>query len=223
MLLMKNSQFLPNSLETWWKQPSHGKVKLPKFQLNPARIVDFSLIAYFRACLIFYSPVSTRKRLSLLIFQVMRLDFLPYKLQLTKEKGLAVRKPFWNLMWFHVKILTLSLMPMLRKYWWKIRLLMVLSLSDYQGIFCAKMIWGIIGFSGKSSKSLFLIFFLIFLLSKNIFVFIIFLFIVENSYTVLSVVNMNNVRFVQRYFEIYLVSSAVVHFLYKIPFDFSNF
>ena len=42
----------------------------------------------------FLKKKPTRKRLSLLIFQVMRLDFLPYKLQLTKEKGLAVRKPF---------------------------------------------------------------------------------------------------------------------------------
>ena len=35
------------------KRQSQGKVKLPKFELDQAKTVDFSLIAYFRASLIF--------------------------------------------------------------------------------------------------------------------------------------------------------------------------
>ena len=57
MLLMKNAQFLTKSAETLAILPSLEVVVFTKFHYNWAKIVDFSLIAYFGACLIFYSPV----------------------------------------------------------------------------------------------------------------------------------------------------------------------
>ena len=58
MLLMKNPQFFSESAETLAILPIHEMVVFTKFHENWAKIVDFSLIAYFGACLIFYSPVS---------------------------------------------------------------------------------------------------------------------------------------------------------------------
>ena len=65
MLLMKNPQFLPESAETLATLPIHEMVVFTKFHENGAKIVDFSLIAYFGACLIFYSPV----------FKILKIDF----------------------------------------------------------------------------------------------------------------------------------------------------
>ena len=56
---MKIPQFLPDQAETWTIIPIHEIVIFTKFQVNWAKIVDFSLIAYFGACLIFCSPVFT--------------------------------------------------------------------------------------------------------------------------------------------------------------------
>ena len=84
MLLMKNPQFLSKYYETLSNWPSHGKVKLPKFELDQANIEDFSLIAYFRASLIFYYPVSIMAtRWHLLSFFIIK-----------REKKFDPRTPF---------------------------------------------------------------------------------------------------------------------------------
>ena len=59
MLLMKNLQFLTNQAETLAILPIHEIVIFTKFQINWTKIVDFSLIAYFGASVIFYDSVST--------------------------------------------------------------------------------------------------------------------------------------------------------------------
>ena len=58
---MKNSQFLPNQAEILAFQPIHEFVIFTKFYTNWAKIVDFSLIAYFGASAIFYDSVSTNQ------------------------------------------------------------------------------------------------------------------------------------------------------------------
>ena len=57
MLLMKNSQFLAYHAQTLAILPIHEIVILTKFHDNWTKIVDFSLIAYFRAGLVFYASV----------------------------------------------------------------------------------------------------------------------------------------------------------------------
>ena len=59
MLLMKNLQFLVNLPETLAFWLTHVVDILAKFQINWAKIVDFSLVAYFRDSAISYYPVST--------------------------------------------------------------------------------------------------------------------------------------------------------------------
>ena len=54
---MKNPQFLANQAQTLAILPIHEIVILTKFHDDWTRIVDFSLIAYFRASLIFYASV----------------------------------------------------------------------------------------------------------------------------------------------------------------------
>ena len=56
---MKIPQFLPDQAETWAILPIHEIVIFTKFQVNWAKIVDFSLIAYFRTSAIFYDSVSS--------------------------------------------------------------------------------------------------------------------------------------------------------------------
>ena len=48
VLLMKNSQFLSNFDQTLSKDPMDGLVNRTKFGYDYIKIVDFSLIAYFR-------------------------------------------------------------------------------------------------------------------------------------------------------------------------------
>ena len=43
-LFIKNPQFQSNYYETWWKWPTHELVKLPEYQLDWVKIVDFLLI-----------------------------------------------------------------------------------------------------------------------------------------------------------------------------------
>ena len=54
---MKNSQFLAYQTQTLAILPIHEIVILTKFHNNWTKIVDFSLVAYFRASLIFYASV----------------------------------------------------------------------------------------------------------------------------------------------------------------------
>ena len=82
---MKNPQFLPESAETLTMLPIHEIVGFTKFHENWPKIVDFSLIAYFGPCLIFYSPVSRsnnfQKRLKIrAIANVPNLEFCLRKL-----------------------------------------------------------------------------------------------------------------------------------------------
>ena len=56
---MKNLQFLSNFYETWSKWQSHQVVRLPKYQVDTTKIVDFSLLKTFWASLIFYLSVFT--------------------------------------------------------------------------------------------------------------------------------------------------------------------
>ena len=58
---MKNSQFLAYHAQTLVILPIHEIVILTKFHDNWAEIVDFSLIAYFGASLIFYASVFIRE------------------------------------------------------------------------------------------------------------------------------------------------------------------
>ena len=58
---MKIPQFLPDQAESWAILPIHGIVIFTKFQVNWAKIVDFSLIAYFTTSAILYDSVSIRK------------------------------------------------------------------------------------------------------------------------------------------------------------------
>ena len=51
---MKNPQFLANQAQTLAILPIHEMVILTKFHNDWMKIVHFSLIAYFRASLIFY-------------------------------------------------------------------------------------------------------------------------------------------------------------------------
>ena len=57
MLLIKNPQFFPNHYETWPPWPTHELLILTKFHNDWVKIVDFLIIAYFRACVIFYNSV----------------------------------------------------------------------------------------------------------------------------------------------------------------------
>ena len=57
VLLMKNLQFLFNFDETLSKSPKIEIVNWTKFGQDWTKIVDFSLIANFEACLIFYASV----------------------------------------------------------------------------------------------------------------------------------------------------------------------
>ena len=57
---MKNPQFLANQAQTLAISPIHEIVILTKFHDDWTKIVDFSLIAYFRASLIFYASVFTK-------------------------------------------------------------------------------------------------------------------------------------------------------------------
>ena len=59
MLFIKNLQFLPNHYETWPPWPNYELLILTKFHNDWVQIVDFSLMAYFWACVIFYYSVST--------------------------------------------------------------------------------------------------------------------------------------------------------------------
>ena len=45
LAINKNPQFQSNYYETWWKWPTHELVKLPEYQLDCVKIVDFLLIA----------------------------------------------------------------------------------------------------------------------------------------------------------------------------------
>ena len=56
---MKIPQFLPDQAETWTIIPIHEIVIFTKFQVNWAKIVDFSLIAWFRTRAIFYDSISS--------------------------------------------------------------------------------------------------------------------------------------------------------------------
>ena len=56
-LLIKNLQFLSKNFETWSKWPNHEMVKWTKFHWIWVKIVEFLLIANFRASRIFYAPV----------------------------------------------------------------------------------------------------------------------------------------------------------------------
>ena len=49
MVLMKNPQFLANQAQTLAILPNHEMVILAKFHNDRMKIVDFSLIPYFRA------------------------------------------------------------------------------------------------------------------------------------------------------------------------------
>ena len=81
---MKNPQFSSNHYETWSKLQSHGREILPKSELDWPKIVDFSLIPYFRASPIFYFSLFSlfhRKRYrrvggAIAITYVSRLHFL---------------------------------------------------------------------------------------------------------------------------------------------------
>ena len=60
MLLLKNPKILPNHYETWSKLVTHELVMEIKFRNDRVKIVDFLLIAYFWARVIFYYSVSIR-------------------------------------------------------------------------------------------------------------------------------------------------------------------
>ena len=51
---MKNPQFLANQAQTLAILPNHEMVILTKFHIDWIKIVDFSLIPYFKASPIFY-------------------------------------------------------------------------------------------------------------------------------------------------------------------------
>ena len=65
MLLLKNLQFLPNDYETRTKLSTHEYLILAEFHNDWVKIVDFILIAYFWASVIFsmsrISKVSDKK------------------------------------------------------------------------------------------------------------------------------------------------------------------
>ena len=64
---MKNQQFLAYPAQTLVILPIHEIVILTKNHDNWTKIVDFSLIAYFRASLIFYASVF--KKLSATLYK----------------------------------------------------------------------------------------------------------------------------------------------------------
>ena len=55
-LLIENPQLLSNLHETQWKYSSHEYFMLLEFQLDWIKIVDFLLVAKFKACLLFFTP-----------------------------------------------------------------------------------------------------------------------------------------------------------------------
>ena len=69
MLLMKNAQFLTKSAETLAILPSLEVVVFTKFHYNWAKIVDFSLIAYFGDCPFYHSLVSNLKSFQSSLFE----------------------------------------------------------------------------------------------------------------------------------------------------------
>ena len=71
---MKNLQFLTNQAQTLAILPIHEIVIFTKFQVNWAKIVDFSLIAYFRTSAIFYDSVSIFQKCTAKIFYKNRVD-----------------------------------------------------------------------------------------------------------------------------------------------------
>ena len=58
---MKNSQFYSNLAEILPILPTHGLIILTKFDRDKIKIVDFLLVVYFWASVIFYESVSSFK------------------------------------------------------------------------------------------------------------------------------------------------------------------
>ena len=74
MVLMKNPQFLPNQAQTLAILHNHEMVILTKFHINWMKIVDFSLIPYFRTSPIFYFSPSTYTLLYYLVVHFIYWD-----------------------------------------------------------------------------------------------------------------------------------------------------
>ena len=63
-LLIENPQLLSNLHETRWKYSSHEYFMLLEFQLDWIKIVDFLLVAKFKACLLFFTRTLLSRHLN---------------------------------------------------------------------------------------------------------------------------------------------------------------
>ena len=77
-LLLKNLQFLPNHYETWPKLATHESLILTKFHSAWIKIVEFLIIAYIWASVIFYYSVSKSEFEIFLIKYLLKLGKLYY-------------------------------------------------------------------------------------------------------------------------------------------------